>query len=206
MVDRIIEFLRPYIADWGYLIVGVATFLENSIGAGLVVPGETLVILGGFYASQGALSLGLVTLAASVGGILGDNAGFLIGRRFGRGLLERFGPRIRITEERVAAADRFFLRHGGKAVFLARFVPVVRSVGMFLAGASRMPWRRFVVYDVVGAALWGTGNALLGFFLGETYERYAGPVGIALVVAVVVLLAGSRWLASRRRLKRDAGR
>ncbi|MFM8999051.1 MAG: DedA family protein, partial [Actinomycetota bacterium] len=94
MLKQIIEFLRPYLsAPWGYLVVGLATFLENSIGAGLVVPGETLVILGGFYARIGdpPLSLPLISFVAVFFAVLGDNVGYLLGRRYGRGLLERIG-------------------------------------------------------------------------------------------------------------------
>jgi len=202
VVDRIVEFLRPYLsAPWGYAIVGVATFLENSVGAGLIVPGETLVIIGGFYARVGDLTLAWVAFAACVGAILGDNVGYFIGRRFGRGFLERHGRKLRITPARLAKADRYYEAHGGKTVFLGRFIPVVRSVGFILAGIARMEWRRFLPYDAVGAVLWGVGHSVLGYAIGASYERwkrYLTPGGLVILAVLLLLIGGSKLIAARR--------
>lgn len=207
MVDRIIEFLDPYLnVPWGYVIVGVATFLENSVGAGVVVPGETLVIVGGFYARIGELWLPLVAAVAVVGAVLGDNLGYLIGRRFGRGFLERHGRKLLVTPERLATAERYYLGHGGKTVFLGRFVPVVRSVGFIVAGVARMEWKRFFAYDLAGALIWGIGHSVLGFALGASYERwerYATPIGLGLLAVLLFLIGGSKILAARRRMRQD---
>jgi membrane protein DedA with SNARE-associated domain len=205
VVERIIDFLRPYMEPpWGYVIVFAATFLENSVGAGVIVPGETLVIIGGVYAGIGDLWLPGVATVAVVGAILGDNLGYWIGRRFGRGFLERHGRKLFITPDRLAAAERYYDRHGGKTVFFGRFVPVVRSVGFIVAGVSHMPWKRFLIYDIAGATVWGIGHSLIGFALGESYqrwERYATPFGIALLVLLLLLIGGSKLLAARRRVK-----
>jgi undecaprenyl-diphosphatase len=207
VLDRIIEFLEPYLGvPWGYVIVGLATFLENSVGAGVIVPGETLVIVGGFYARIGELWLPLVALVAVTGAILGDNLGFWIGRRFGRGFLERHGRRLLVTPERLAAAERYYTRHGGKTVFLGRFVPVVRSVGFIVAGVAHMQWRRFLVYDVAGALIWGIGHSVLGYALGASYERwerYATPVGLAVLAVLLFAIGASKFAAARRKVKED---
>ena len=205
MLDRIIELLRPYMEPpWGYLIVFIATFLENSVGAGVIVPGETLVIIGGFYARLGELWLPAVAFVAVVGAILGDNLGYWIGRRYGRGFLERHGRRLFITPERLEAAEGYYRRHGGKTVFLGRFVPVVRSVGFIVAGVAHMEWRRFIVYDVAGAVIWGVGHSVLGYALGASYERwqrYATPIGLAILAVLLLLIGGSKLLAVRRRMR-----
>ena len=204
MLKQIIEFLRPYLsAPWGYLVVGLATFLENSIGAGLVVPGETLVILGGFYARIGdpPLSLPLISVVAVTFAVLGDNVGYFLGRRYGRGLLERIGPRIGISHEKIAYAERYYEEHGGKTVFLGRFIPVVRSVGFILAGAAKLEWRRFIVYDIVGAAIWGVGHTVLGFFIGatiETWEPYLTRFGVVLGALLVGWIVFTRWRRARK--------
>jgi undecaprenyl-diphosphatase len=207
VLDRVVDFLRPYMEPpWGYLIVFAATFLENSVGAGVIVPGETLVIIGGFYARLGELWLPAVAFVAVVGAILGDNLGYWIGRRYGRGFLERHGRKLFVTPERLEAAEGYYRRHGGKTVFLGRFVPVVRSVGFIVAGVAHMEWRRFIVYDVAGAVIWGIGHSVLGYALGAGYERwekYATPVGLAILVVLLVLIGGSKLLAVRRRMKEE---
>jgi undecaprenyl-diphosphatase len=207
MLDRILEFLDPYLrAPWGYVIVGLATFLENSVGAGVIVPGETIVIVGGFYAWRGELWLPAVAFVAVVGAILGDNVGYWIGRRYGRGFLERHGRKVLVTPERLAAAERYYAAHGGKTVFLGRFIPLVRSVGMIVAGVSHMKWKRFLLYDVAGAVIWGTGHSVLGYALGRSYERwerYATPVGLALLGVLLFAIGVSKFLAARRKLRED---
>ena len=202
MLERVVDLLKSYLSvPWGYVIVGAGTFLENSIGAGVVVPGETMVVLGGFYARVGDLSLPWVALVACAGGVLGDSVGYLIGFRYGRGFLDRHGRRFLITPPRLARADRYFQAHGGKTVFLGRFIPVVRSVRTVLAGVTKMEWRRFVAYDVASAAIWGVGYTVLGYLLGESYERWKGYLtGIGLVIlAVLLLLIGATKLVATRR-------
>jgi undecaprenyl-diphosphatase len=207
VLDRILEFLDPYLAaPWGYLVVFLATFLENSVGAGFIVPGETLVIVGGFYARTGELQLWLVALVAVVGAILGDNLGYWLGRRYGRGFFERHGRKVLVTPERLSAAERYYGLHGGKTVLLGRFVPVVRSVGMIAAGIAHMPWRRFLAYDVAGALIWGIGHSVLGYALGASYERwerYATPVGLGLLIVLLFLIGASKLVAARRQLRRS---
>jgi membrane protein DedA with SNARE-associated domain len=207
VLDRVIDFLRPYLeAPWGYGIVGLATFLENSVGAGVIVPGETLVIIGGVYAALGDLWLPMVSIVAVVGAVLGDNVGYWIGHRFGRGFLERHGRKLFVTPERLASAERYYVSHGGKTVFFGRFVPVVRSVGFIIAGVSHMPWRRFFAFDLAGALIWGVGHSVVGYALGEGYERwerYATPAGLGLLLALVFLIVGSKLLARRREQKEE---
>lgn len=209
MVERIIDFLRPYLdPPWGYLIVFLATFLENSVGAGVIVPGETLVIIGGFYARVGHLWLPGVATVAVVGAVLGDNLGYWIGRRYGRGFVERHGRKLFITPERLESAESYYRRHGGKTVFLGRFIPVVRSVGFIVAGVAHMDWRRFIVYDVAGAVLWGVGHSVLGYALGASYqrwERYITPGGIVVLALLLLLIGGSKLLSARRRMKEELG-
>jgi undecaprenyl-diphosphatase len=204
VLDRVIDFLRHYLSvPWGYVIVGIATFLENSVGAGVVVPGETLVILGGFYARVGDLSLPLVALVAVVGAIAGDNVGFWIGRRFGRGFLRRRGGLLFVTPERLKRVERYYGSHGGKTVFLGRFVPFVRSLGFIVAGLAGMPWRRFILYDVAGAVIWGIGHSALGYLVGASYQEWAPYFGLGILVLLLFLVGGSTL--ARRRRKQNNG-
>ncbi len=204
MIERIVDLLKPYLsAPWGYVIVSAGIFLENSIALGLVVPGETLVVLGGFYARRGALSLPLVIVFACFAAVLGDNGGFWIGRRFGRGFVERRGPSVRITRGRLMQADAYYERHGAKTVFFGRFVPVLRSVSCLVAGISGMSWRRFATYEVPAAVIVQAEHAVLGYILGDAYGK-ATPFlrMVGLVVLVVLVLV--TWVAKLRRTLKTA--
>ena len=201
MIDRFVELIQPLFESWGYLIVGGGAFFENSIGLGLLVPGETLVLLGGFYAAEGSLRAVGVAVAAFGGGTVGDTIGYVIGRTAGRRLLDM--PRLGrlLGGRRLAQAERYYARHGGKTVFLGRFIPVLRSMGPFLAGTSGLGFGRFTGYNVAGAALWASGITLIGFLIGSGYgyaREVLGGVGALALLILVVLVAGSAIRRRRR--------
>lgn len=165
-------------------------FLEN---AGLPVPGETVLLAGGAMAHFGRLSLPWVVVTAIVAATLGDNLGFLIGRRFGRGVAERHGWRIGLTEARLAQFDRFFDRHGPRTVFIARFITGLRVFCAVLAGASGLRWPKFLFYNATGAIVWSISIAAAGYaaaYSWQTLERWigrSGLIGLAVLVAIVVV-------------------
>jgi len=183
-------WLLDVFARYGYGVVFAGVLLEN---AGLPVPGETVLLAGGALAHSGRLSLPLVIVTAVVGAVLGDNIGFAIGRTAGRGLAERHGSWIGLTRSRLAAFDRFFERHGPKTVFIARFVTGLRVFGAFLAGASGMRWRTFLVYNASGAVVWSIAVSLAGYLLAESFESLlrwvgeSGAVALALFAALVII-------------------
>jgi membrane protein DedA with SNARE-associated domain len=182
------DWLVDLFARYGYAVVFVGVFLEN---AGLPVPGETALLAGAALSRSGALFLPWVVATAIVGAVLGDNIGFLIGRRGGRALVERFGAKIGLTSGRLTEFDRFFDRHGAKTVFIARFVTGLRVFGAILAGTSGLPWGRFLLYNATGAFAWATTFGAVGYFLAyswETLERWIGRSGLALFVAVAALV------------------
>ena len=185
------EWLADLFARYGYAVVFVGVFLENT---GLPVPGETALLAGAAMAHFGRLSLPWVVVTAVGGAVLGDNLGFFVGRRYGRALVERFGSRLGLTRARLRQFDRFFERHGGRTVFIARFVTGLRVFGALLAGASGLPWPTFIFYNAAGAIAWSTAIAIAGYSLAyswETLERWIGRSGrIALaVVGVVVVIS-----------------
>ena len=165
-------------------------FLENT---GLPVPGETALLGGAALAHFGRLSLGWVIVAAMVAAVLGDNLGFAIGRRFGRGLAERHGWRVGLTRARLAQFDRFFERHGARTVFIARFITGLRVFCAVLAGASGLAWPTFLFYNAAGAIVWSIAVAMAGYALAyswDTLERWigrSGLIGLALVVVFVAI-------------------
>jgi membrane protein DedA with SNARE-associated domain/diacylglycerol kinase family enzyme len=158
------------------------------------VPGETAVVVGGVVAERGGVELlpliGFVWLAA----VGGDFVSFLLGRRLGRPFLERHGPRFQLGPERLARVDRFYDRHGGKAVLLGRFTGLVRAVSPFLAGASGLALRRFVMWSAAGALLWATTFTLVGYGFSESFAesgeaaaRIAAGAALAAVVGFVAV-------------------
>ena len=174
-------------ARYGYAVVFVGVFLEN---AGLPVPGETALLAGAALSRSGALFLPWVIATAIAGAIFGDNIGFLIGRRGGRALLDRFGSKLGLTPDRLVEFDRFFDKHGAKTVLIARFVTGLRVVGAVLAGASGLPWGRFLIFNATGAVAWATTFGAVGYFLAyswETLEEWIGRTGLALLAAVAII-------------------
>jgi undecaprenyl-diphosphatase len=168
---------------YGYAVVFFGVFLENT---GLPVPGETMLLAGSALAHSGTLSLRWVIVTAIAGAILGDNLGFFIGRRGGRKVAERYGPRIGLTAAQLNEFDRFFQRHGPKTVFLARFITGLRVVGAVLAGGSGLSWRSFQLYNASGAVVWSTAVAMAGFALGRSWEVLEVWVGRLSLVGLVV--------------------
>jgi undecaprenyl-diphosphatase len=139
-------------------------------------------------------------VTAIAGAILGDNLGFFIGRSYGRGLVERYGSRIGFTHARLAQFDAFFRRHGGRTVFIARFITGLRVVGAVLAGASGLRWPTFLFYNAAGAVVWSTAIGIAGYSLAyswDTLERWVGRSGL-IVLALVTAIGIIAFLRSRR--------
>jgi membrane protein DedA with SNARE-associated domain/membrane-associated phospholipid phosphatase len=199
-LEHLIEDVGRRLGPWTYLLVGVMAFLETGAFVGLIAPGETTILVGGVVAGQGEINLFALIAIVWAAAVAGDVTSFLLGRRLGRGFLERHGPRVKITHERLVQVERFFDRHGGKAVLIGRFVGLIRAVAPFIAGSSRMPLRRFLPYDIIGAGLWGTTFCVLGYAFWQSFGTvadYAGRGAFALgttIVVVVGVVTGVRWI------------
>ena len=165
--------------------------------AGLPLPGETALITAGGLAAAGHLALGLVVIIAVLAAVAGDTLGFWIGRRRGREVLLRDGFMAAHRRHAVARADRFFARHGVATVFVGRFVPGVRVVAAVMAGASRMPWRRFALANTSGAVVWATTVAGLAYLLGPSGAAMLALGGLAF--GALALTAG--WWRQRRGMR-----
>ncbi len=161
MIDQLIERISR-LGHWSYLIFFIGAALECSAFLGLLVPGESLVLAGGFLASLGLLNIDDLVVVVAMGAILGDSIGYELGRRFGRPWLIRYGRWLGIRPAHVEGVDAFFARHGGKTVFLGRFVGFLRALAPFVAGSSHMRYRQFLLFNVLGGVLWAIGFVLLG--------------------------------------------
>jgi membrane-associated protein len=198
-LDGTLEDASRTLGAWAYPAVAGFAFLETGAFVGLVVPGETAVVVGGVVAERGGVELvpliGLVWLAAAAG----DLVSFLLGRRLGRPFLERHGPRFQLSPDRLERVDRFYDRHGGKAVLLGRFTGLIRAVSPFIAGASGLALRRFVVWSMAGALLWATTFTLVGYAFSESFEQSgetAARLGAGGVLAAALVLLAVAWLRS----------
>ncbi|MGE5282244.1 MAG: bifunctional DedA family/phosphatase PAP2 family protein [Chloroflexota bacterium] len=207
-LQNLLEELSETLGAWTYLIVGVFAFAETGAFVGLVVPGETVMLLGGAVAGQGAISIYLLIGIAWFAAWLGDTTSFFIGRRLGRDFVLQHGPRFGIGHERFERVENYFSRHGGKTIFIGRFVSLVRAFAPFIAGSSGMRYRAFVPYSVLGTGLWASAHILIGYVFSRSIEnaaKYAGRgafllgTTIVVVVAAVVLYRRLREAENRRR-------
>jgi len=181
---------------YGLAFLFLIVFIES---AGVWVPGETAMVAAGVLASRGHFSIATVIGLAALGAILGDNVGYWIGRIYGRKLFVRF----RRLEAVLPRAERFFRRHGGKAVFFARFVAGLRVTGAWMAGISHMHWWRFLVWNALGGIVWATGVGLVAYYLGRATADLVSQYGLigggaAVGLAVAIFLGIHFW---RRRME-----
>jgi len=205
MGHHIFELLRDFFHDYGYWTVAIALLLEN---AGIPVPGETILLFASFLAySERELHLPIIIVVATAACTIGDNLGYLIGRRGGRRLLARYQHIFRIRDKTIARGERLFARYGSLTIFFARFVFGMRIIAGPLAGVLHMEWKRFVLFNFLGAVVWVTVITLVGYFFGSQWDAllrvmHRINLGIAAAVGVVALLFW--WRHRRRRQSRDS--
>ncbi len=190
--------MTQLIHDYGLVILFVLLAIES---AGIPLPGELALITAAVVASQGDYSIVWVIVIGATAAIVGDNIGYWIGRIGGRKLVDRWDFTRRYAEKALPPSERFFRRHGGKTVFLGRFVAVLRVTAAWLAGLSKMHWWEFAAWNAAGGIVWATGVALVAYYAGkaaaETISRYGLYAGIALVVLAVAGLVGMKIWRNR---------
>ena len=187
MIENLIEDIAAGLGEWAYLLVAFMAMAETAAFLGFVAPGEFTIIFGGVLAGEGTLSIQLLIGITWAACVAGDAIGFYLGHRLGRNFALRHGPRFRITEERFNKVEEFFQRHGGKAIFIGRWLGLVRPLMPFLAGASGMNYRRFVPYDVLGAGLWAATWCLLGYIFWQSFEQVASTAGRGTIAFAILL-------------------
>lgn len=190
-----------------YLILFAIIFSETGLLVGFFLPGDSLLFAAGLLASQDVFDVGLLIPVLAVAAIVGDAVNYYLGRQTGEHVFER--GRIRFVKHgHLMAAKLFYERHGGKAIILARFVPLVRTFTPFVAGVGRMGYRRFAAYNVIGGIAWITSMTLCGYWLGRIpmiRDHFEFVVVTIIFISVLPILAGfaKKWLATRR-LRRAA--
>jgi membrane protein DedA with SNARE-associated domain len=203
MGERIFELLRGYFAVHGYCTLGLALLLEN---AGVPVPGETILLFASFLASsEQNLHLPWIIVTGVVAATVGDNLGYIVGRRGGRPLLDRYRHIFHIPEQHIQKGERLFLRYGAAAIFFGRFIFGMRVVAGPLAGVLRMPWRRFAIFNFLGAALWVSVISVAGYVFGRNWGallHFMKHFNVSVGIIVVLLILGwccRRWMLREQR-------
>lgn len=193
-MDFFFEFLKGHFHQHGYWTVAIALLLEN---AGIPVPGESILLFASFLAfSEGSMRLPLLIPLAIAACAVGDNLGYWIGVHGGRPLLERYQRIFRISPQRLAKAEETFARFGAPTVFMARFIFGLRVFAGPLAGVLKMPWRRFLIFNILGAVVWVTTICVVGALFGRHWDRMLrllGEVNTGFLVVAAVAIAILWW-------------
>jgi membrane protein DedA with SNARE-associated domain/membrane-associated phospholipid phosphatase len=200
--EKVLEDAGKRLGPWTYLVVGLLAFAETGAFLGFIAPGETAVIVGGLVAGQGQISLLALIAIVWTCAVLGDVTSYELGRRLGRAWLLRHGARLKITEERLQQVEGFFERRGGVTIIVGRFIGFVRPIAPFIAGASKMSFRRFLPYDVLAAGAWSTTFCVLGYVFWRSINQLTTYVsrGLFAFGTLVVVIAG---IVALIRLRRD---
>jgi membrane protein DedA with SNARE-associated domain len=187
MGHAIFDFLRVFVADYGYWAVALALLCEN---AGIPVPGETTLLLASFLAySEHKLDLMWIIVVGTCAASIGDNIGFAIGHFGGRRLLTRYQKVFRISQGALERGEKLFERFGATTVFFARFIFGLRIFAGPLAGVLRMHWKKFALFNFLGAAIWVTVIALVGYFFGQHWDALEHAIGRFNLVGALAVLA-----------------
>jgi membrane protein DedA with SNARE-associated domain len=203
-IEHLLGLVDPFVRQYGLIAVPIIITLE-SLGAPL--PGESLLIFGSVMAEHGNMSFPLLLLFAWIGGVIGDNIGYLIGKKLGRVVLLRYGGKIGITPKRLSQVEVVFARYGPLTVAFARFFNVLRQLNGVVAGTLEMDWWRFLLFNAIGCALWVLTWGLVGYYLGEhvsNITKIAHGFGLLGAIIIAVLVIGAIIYASRRERTGDS--
>jgi len=200
MLQKVVDVLLGVPAWLALLIIACLVFGEAALFFGFVLPGETAVVYGGVLADAGKVSVAVVLAVVIVAAVIGDSIGFEVGRKLGPRLTR--APVLRNHPDRVAAGQEYLRRRGGRAVVAGRFTAFLRAVMPGLAGASRMDYPRFLVFNVLGGVLWGTACVLLGYFAAHSIGKVTHYLGVTSGVIATLIVLGLLWAWHRR--SRDA--
>ena len=192
LIQQIKHYLNPNtIAGAGYLVLIFVVFAETGLAAGFFLPGDSLLVVAGLFAAKGDLNVFILLSTLFVAAVVGDAVGYYTGFKMGERIFTR-QKSLFFKPSHLQKANEFYEKYGGKTIILARFVPIVRTFAPIVAGAAKMPYRRFVVFNVIGGLLWVFSMILAGYFLGSTLKSRFGidlDKHIEWVVIIVVALS-----------------
>jgi len=184
----LIEFIK-----WASIIgVALVVFAESGLLIGFFLPGDSLLFTTGFLISAGFLNINihLAVLIVFIAAVLGDSVGYTFGRKLGPRLFRKQDARL-FKQEYIKQAQTFYEKHGGKTIIIARFIPIVRTFAPIVAGASKMEYRRFLSFNIIGALLWAAGVTYAGFLLGGVFEHFGIEIDTVLLPIIALIILAS---------------
>ena len=189
--------LLPLVTYFGYPGIFIAVFLESGLPIGFFLPGASMLFTAGLLASQGIFNPWILIPLIAIAAILGDNVGYWFGAKVGIKLFLRPNSRF-FRHEHLVRAQHFYERRGAETILLARFVPIIRTFAPIVAGIAGMNYRKFVIYNIIGAISWGSGITFLGYYLGGRFpfvEQYLTPIILAIIIVTTIPLVREMWKA-----------
>ena len=186
----IFQSVAPVLDHYGYAAVAGFLLLENF---GVPLPGETILIAASVYAGAGKLNIAIIWVVAVIACVIGDNIGFAIGRYGGERFVTKYGRYIFLTEERLASAQTFFNKYGGPVVTVARFIAGLRQLNGIVAGTAEMRWRTFLIFNILGAALWVSVWSGVGYLAGNHINAIYQQLRHFELLALVVISSFFAW-------------
>ena len=196
MIDFFVAWVSG-IGHWAYLAIFLVVSLESAAFLGFFMPGETVVFLGGFLASQGVLDAKLLVPLVAMAAILGDSIGYELGRLLQKSWFLTYGCWLGLRETHWERIEVFFQRHGGKTVFLARFSAFFRILVPFFAGAARLKYVHFLLFNVLGGVVWAVGSVALGYLAGASWrvvEHWIGRAALLVALGAVGVIVALRFM------------
>jgi len=184
----LIEFIK-----WASIIgVALVVFAESGLLIGFFLPGDSLLFTTGFLISAGFLNINihLAVLIVFIAAVLGDSVGYTFGRKLGPRLFRKQDARL-FKQEYIKQAQTFYEKHGAKTIIIARFIPIVRTFAPIVAGASKMEYRRFLSFNIIGALLWAAGVTYAGFLLGGVFEHFGIEIDTVLLPIIALIILAS---------------
>lgn len=187
-------FIVYIIERFGYLGIGAIIFAESGLLLGFILPGDSLIFLAGLFASQGLFNLWVLFIVIIAAAVLGDNCGYLIGRRLGRKVFEKNS--FIFNQDNLHKTEAFFVKYGKLTFIIQRFMPIIRAFAPLLGGVGDMRYRTFFLYDLAGCIVWGTGVTILGYFLGAVIpniDTYILPLTFLIVIISLIPSFVTYW-------------
>jgi membrane-associated protein len=180
--------LKLLIQNIGYAGIFGMVFAESGLFFGCFLPGDSLLFMAGFLASQGFFSLPILLVGCFLAAVLGDNVGYAFGHKFGRKLFQKEDS-LFFRKENLFKTEDFYKKHGAKTIILARFIPIIRTFAPIVAGLAAMEYKTFLRYNLIGGVLWGVGVTSAGYFLGKIIpdaEHYLLPIVIGIIIISII--------------------